>query len=81
MKKKIRAPKSGGVAGVPVVMQMENMECGAASLAMVLAYYGKWVPLSQLRKLCGVSRDGAKMSTIAKSARMLGLNAQDTAMK
>ena len=76
MKKKIRAPKSGGVAGVPVVMQMENMECGAASLAMVLAYYGKWVPLSQLRKLCGVSRDGAKMSAIAKSARMLGLNAK-----
>ncbi|MBQ3757744.1 MAG: NHLP family bacteriocin export ABC transporter peptidase/permease/ATPase, partial [Oscillospiraceae bacterium] len=76
MKKKIRAPKSGGVASVPVVMQMENMECGAASLAMVLAYYGKWVPLSQLRKLCGISRDGAKMSTIAKSARMLGLNAQ-----
>ena len=57
-------------------MQMENMECGAASLAMVLAYYGKWVPLSQLRKLCGVSRDGAKMSAIAKSARMLGLNAK-----
>ena len=76
MKKKIRAPKSSGVARVPIVMQMENMECGAASLAMVLAYYGKWVPLSQLRKLCGVSRDGAKMSTIAKSARMLGLNAQ-----
>ena len=76
MKKKIRAPKSCGVARVPIVMQMENMECGAASLAMVLAYYGKWVPLSQLRKLCGVSRDGAKMSTIAKSARMLGLNAQ-----
>ena len=76
MKKKIRAPKSCGVARVPIVMQMENMECGAASLAMVLAYYGKWVPLSQLRKLCGISRDGAKMSTIAKSARMLGLNAQ-----
>ena len=76
MGKKIRSPKSKGVAKVPVVMQMENMECGAACLAMVLAYYGKWVPLSQLRKLCGISRDGAKMSTVAKAARKLGLNAQ-----
>lgn len=71
-----RAPKSRGVAKVPVIMQMENMECGAACLAMVLAYYGKWVPLSQLRKLCGISRDGAKLSTVAKTARMMGLEAQ-----
>ena len=76
MEKKIRSPKSKGVARVPVVMQMENMECGAACLAMVLAYYRKWAPLSQLRKLCGISRDGAKMSTVAKTARMLGLKAQ-----
>ena len=76
MGRKIRAPKSRGVAKVPVVMQMESMECGAACLAMVLAYYGKWVPLSQLRKLCGISRDGAKMSTVAKTARMMGLDAQ-----
>ena len=76
MKRKVRAPKSRGIAKVPVVMQMENMECGAASLAMVLAYFGKWVPLSQLRKLCGISRDGAKMSTLAKTARLLGLNAK-----
>ena len=59
-----------------MVMQMENMECGAASLAMVLAYYGKWVPLSTLRESCGISRDGVRMSTIAKTARTLGLEAQ-----
>ncbi len=76
MRKKIPVPKKKGVAKVPVVMQMEAMECGAACLAMVLAYYGKWVPMSQLRKLCGVSRDGAKLSTVAKTARKLGLEAQ-----
>lgn len=76
MGRKLKSPKTKGVARVPQVMQMENMECGAACLAMVLAYYGKWMPLSKLRELCGISRDGVKMSVIAKSARTLGLSAQ-----
>ena len=76
MAKALRSPKHKGVARVPVIMQMENMECGAAALAMVLAYYGKWIPLSKLRELCGISRDGAKMSIIAKTARTMGLQAQ-----
>lgn len=42
---KIKSPITAGVAKVPVVMQMEALECGAASLAMILAYYEKWVPL------------------------------------
>ena len=69
-------PKKKGIAKVPVVMQMEAMECGAASLAMVLAYYGKWIPLSKMRDITGISRDGTKMSVIAKTARKLGLKAQ-----
>ena len=73
---RIKAPRKKGVARVPVCMQMESMECGAASLCMILAYYGKWVPLSGIRELCGISRDGAKMSSIAKSARIMGLWAQ-----
>ena len=76
MSKRLRAPRTKGVATVPMVMQMENMECGAASLAMVLAYYGKWVPLSSLRESCGISRDGVRMSAIAKSARLQGLEAK-----
>ena len=76
MKQGIKSPKNKEVASVPVIMQMENMECGSACLAMILAYYGKWIPLSKLRERCGISRDGVKMSTIAKTARSLGLKAQ-----
>lgn len=75
-KNKIKSPAAGCAKKVPVVMQMETVECGAASLCMILAYYDKWIPLEQVRKDCGVSRDGANAKNILVAARSYGLTAK-----
>lgn len=55
---------------------MEAVECGAASLAMVLASHGAWIPLEQLRVDCAVTRDGTNASNLLKAARRYGMSAR-----
>lgn len=76
MKKKQKQPLTHKVAKVPIILQLEVLECGAACLTMILAYYGKRVPLEQVRIDCGVSRDGSNAKNILAAARKYGLNAK-----
>ncbi|MFA7267560.1 MAG: cysteine peptidase family C39 domain-containing protein [Candidatus Nanopelagicales bacterium] len=67
---------TGARKKVPTVLQIEAIECGAASLGMVLAGFGKWVSLRELRSTCHVSRDGSSLSKVMEAAVGYGLTPQ-----
>lgn len=73
--KKLKEFKTTGIAKTPLIMQLETLECGAASLAMILAYYSKWVSLETLREDIGIGRDGSNAKNIIVTARKYDMNA------
>jgi NHLM bacteriocin system ABC transporter peptidase/ATP-binding protein len=69
LRERIQQRMERRVRQTPTILQMEVTECGVASLAMVLAYYGRWISLEELRVTCGVSRDGCRADTLIRAAR------------
>ena len=61
-------------AKIKTVYQMEAAECGAASLAMILAYFGRRVSLEEMRVAAEVSRNGCNAKNLVEAAQEYGLD-------
>ena len=72
----LQAKLQGRWVQTPTRLQMEYTECGATALGIILQHYGRYIPLTQLRESCGVSRDGSDAANLVLAASKYGLKAK-----
>ncbi len=58
----------------PTVLQNELTDSGATALAILLAYWGRYISLEDLRLQFGYARDGYKMEDVIRVANLNGLD-------
>jgi len=58
------------------VEQAEEMDCGAACLAMLCRHYGINITLGKLRELANVTTQGATLDSLARAGEALGFGAR-----
>src|SRR5438477_1069644 len=58
------------------IMQIDEMDCGAASLGMICRYFGRKVSLARIRQLCHTATDGTSLKALSRAATELGLAAR-----
>ena len=72
-----RFVKSGErIRAFPHVQQIDEMDCGAACIAMICRHYGRRVPLARIRALSHTSLDGTSLRGLCRAASELGLAAR-----
>jgi ATP-binding cassette subfamily B protein len=61
---------------IPLVYQIDEMDCGAACLAMICRHFGRAVSLSHIRKLAHTALDGSSLRGLCDAGWELGLAAR-----
>lgn len=60
----------------PLVRQIDEMDCGAACLAMVCRFFGRSVSMPRIRQLAHTGADGTTLKALCRAAETLGLAAR-----
>src|SRR5262249_22990455 len=55
------------------ILQIDEMDCGAACLGMICRHFGRKVSLARIRQLCHTATDGTSLKAISCAAAELGL--------